>query len=394
MVTLRRKNMKVLILGSSAGAISCADTLRKNDSDVEITVAGKETILPYYRPQLSHMLCDGKEDKHFYLKAENYYKDKNIELLTGKEAVKIDRDSKSVEFASGENIKYDKLVLAVGSINFVPPVEGSDIPGVFDLKFYDDMENINTYIRDKKTVTIVGGGLLGIEAAWTFRKSGKNVNILEFGDRLMARQLSEKASQIILKELGKEGINVFTQKSTKCIIGSDKVEKIILNSGEEISTDMIMFSVGIRPQIGLASEAGLETDKGIVVKEDMKTSDKDIYAVGDCAQVNGVCLGIWPLAMQTGKVAAMDILGKSIEFTMNPPATILKALDIGVYSAGDVTDKDDEIEILEGENYKLYTFKNNIFTGANLIGETKLSSKIFSMLTKKTTREEFLEIMK
>ena len=386
--------MKILILGSSAGAISCADTLRKNDSDIQITVAGKEEILPYYRPQLSHMLGEGKIDSRFYLKPENYYKDNNIELLQGKEAVRIDRDAKKVEFSSGESIDYDKLIIAVGSRNFVPPVEGSDLTGVFNLKFYEDMEKINSYMADKSTVTIIGGGLLGIEAAWTLKKTGKNVNVLEFGDRLMARQLSEKASQIVQDELRGEGINVFTQKSTKCIIGNEKVEKIILESGEEIPTDMLMFSVGVRPETGLATGAGIETDRGIVVNENMRTSDEDIYAVGDCAQVNGICLGIWPLAMQTGKIAALDILGKEARFSMNPPAVILKALNTGVYSAGDIYDRDDHIEEQDGSNYRFFTFKNNILTGANLIGETKLSSKIFSMLTNKTTREQFLEIIK
>lgn len=386
--------MKILILGSSAGAISCADTLRKNDSDIQITVAGKEEILPYYRPQLSHMLGEGKIDSRFYLKPENYYKDNNIELLQGKEAVRIDRDAKKVEFSSGESIDYDKLIIAVGSRNFVPPVEGSDLTGVFNLKFYEDMEKINGYMADKSTVTIIGGGLLGIEAAWTLKKTGKNVNVLEFGDRLMARQLSEKASQIVQDELRGEGINVFTQKSTKCIIGNEKVEKIILESGEEIPTDMLMFSVGVRPETGLATGAGIETDRGIVVNENMRTSDEDIYAVGDCAQVNGICLGIWPLAMQTGKIAALDILGKEARFSMNPPAVILKALNTGVYSAGDIYDKDDYIEEQDGSNYRFFAFKDNILTGANLIGETKLSSKIFSMLTNKTTREQFLEIIK
>lgn len=386
--------MKILILGSSAGAISCADTLRKNDSDIQITVAGKEEILPYYRPQLSHMLGEGKIDSRFYLKPENYYKDNNIELLQGKEAVRIDRDAKKVEFSSGESIDYDKLVIAVGSRNFVPPVEGSDLTGVYNLKFYEDMEKINGYMADKSTVIIIGGGLLGIEAAWTLKKTGKNVNVLEFGDRLMARQLSEKASQIVQDELSSEGINVFTQKSTKCIIGNEKVEKIILESGEEIPTDMLMFSVGVRPETGLATGAGIETDRGIVVNENMRTSDEDIYAVGDCAQVNGICLGIWPLAMQTGKISALDILGKEARFSMNPPAVILKALNTGVYSAGDIYDRDDHIEEQDGSNYRFFTFKDNILTGANLIGDTKLSSKIFSMLTNKTTREQFLEIIK
>lgn len=386
--------MKVLILGSSAAAISCADTLRKNSKDIEITVIGKETIMPYYRPQLSHMLCNGKVDKKFFLKEEGFYKENNINLLLGKEAVEIDREHKSVRLLSKELLSYDKLVIGVGSKNFVPPIDGIDMAGVYNLKFYEDLENINAYIRDKNKVTIIGGGLLGIEAAWMFKEAGKEVTILEFSDRLMIRQLNSNASDIVEKELQKEGINVFTQKSTKCIIGDGKVEKILLESGEEIPTDILMFSIGVRPETKLAKEAGLDVNRGIVVKENMQTSDSDIYAAGDCAEVNGICSGIWPMAMQTGKIAAMDILDKGAELVINPPTTILKALNIGVYSAGDISLKDEEIEQMNVDNYRLFTFKENILTGVNLIGDTKLSSKVFSMLTKRMTKEQVLEIIK
>ncbi|MGB5823626.1 MAG: FAD-dependent oxidoreductase [Proteocatella sp.] len=386
--------MKIVILGSSAASISCADALRKNNKDVEITVVGKEEIMPYYRPQLSHMLCNDEVDKKFFLKEEAFYKEKNIRLILGNEAIEIDRDNKLVKLSSGEVLEYNKLVMGVGSNNFVPPLEGVELEGVCNLKFYEDLKNINTYIKDKNRVTIIGGGLLGIEAAWKFKECGKQVTLLEFADRLMVRQLNPAASAIVQKELQKEGINVFTQKSTKCIIGEGKVEKILLESGEEIPTDLLMFSIGIRPETKLAKESGLEVNRGIVVKKNMQTSDGDIYAAGDCAEVDGICLGIWPMAMQTGKIAAMDILNKSVELVMSPPTTILKALNIGVYSAGDISLKDEEIEQIDVENYRLFTFKENILTGVNLIGDTKLSSKVFSMLTKKMTKEQVLEIIK
>lgn len=386
--------MKVVIVGSSAVAVSCAETLRKNDKDMEISIIGRENIKPYYRPSLSHMLCTDEIDSRFFVKSENYYEENNIELLLGHCVKEIDRVAKKVILDNQTEIFYDKLVLGVGSNNFVPPVEGIELKGVCNLKFYKDLKNINAYLKEKENIVIVGGGLLGIEAAWAFRKANKKVTILEFSERIMARQLNETASSLVKKELEKEGINVFTQKSTKCIIGNGKVEKLILESGEELTADMVMFSIGVRPEIALAKNCNLDTNKGILVKETMQTSDPDIYAAGDCAEVNGMCLGIWPMAMQTGKIAAMDILGKSEKFVINPPTTILKALNIGVYSAGDVFLKDQEIEQCDAQNYRLFTFKDNVITGINLIGETKLSSKAFSMLSKKMTKDEVLEIIK
>lgn len=386
--------MKVVIVGSSAVAVSCAETLRKNDKDIEISIIGRENIKPYYRPSLSHMLCTDEIDSRFFVKSENYYEENNIELLLGHCVKEIDRVAKKVILDNQTEVFYDKLVLGVGSNNFVPPVEGIELTGVCNLKFYKDLKNINAYLKEKENIVIIGGGLLGIEAAWAFRKANKKVTILEFSERIMARQLNETASSLVKKELEKEGINVFTQKSTKCIIGNGKVEKLILESGEELPADMVMFSIGVRPEIALAKNCNLDTNKGILVKETMQTSDPDIYAAGDCAEVNGMCLGIWPMAMQTGKIAAMDILGKSEKFVINPPTTILKALNIGVYSAGDVFLKDQEIEQCDAQNYRLFTFKDNVITGINLIGETKLSSKAFSMLSKKMTKDEVLEIIK
>ena len=386
--------MKVVIVGSSAAAISCAETLRKNDKSVEITIIGKETYMPYYRPSLSHMLCNEDVESRFYLKSEEYYSENNIELVLGKTVESVDRENKKVILDNKEQYFYDKLLLGVGSNNFMPPVEGGELEGVCNLKFFEDLKTINNYMENKCNIVIIGGGLLGIEAAWAFRKANKNVTILEFSDRLMARQLNEKASSMVKKELEKEGINVFTGKSTKCIIGNGKVEKILLESGEKIYTDIVMFSVGVRPEVSLANSCGLKVGRGILVDENMKTSDENIYAAGDCVEVNGMCLGIWPMAMQTGKIAAMDMLGKKEKLVMNPPTTILKALNIGVYSAGDVFAKDDEIEINDSEGYKLFTFKENVITGINLIGETKLSSKGFSMLSKKMTKDEVLEIIK
>ncbi len=386
--------MKVVIVGSSAVAVSCAETLRKNDKDIEISIIGRENIKPYYRPSLSHMLCTDEIDSRFFVKPENYYEENNIELLLGHCVKEIDRVAKKVILDNQTEVLYDKLVLGVGSNNFVPPVEGIELTGVCNLKFYKDLKNINAYLKEKENIVIIGGGLLGIEAAWAFRKANKKVTILEFSERIMARQLNETASSLVKKELEKEGINVFTQKSTKCIIGNGKVEKLILESGEELPADMVMFSIGVRPEIALAKNCNLDTNKGILVKETMQTSDPDIYAAGDCAEVNGMCLGIWPMAMQTGKIAAMDILGKSEKFVINPPTTILKALNIGVYSAGDVFLKDQEIEQCDAQNYRLFTFKDNVITGINLIGETKLSSKAFSMLSKKMTKDEVLEIIK
>ncbi len=378
--------MKVIIIGTSAAALACAERLRK-ESDAEITMIGREKVNPYFRPSLSHMILTDEVDPKFFLKEADFYKEKNINLVLESEVKSIDPEKKVIALQDKE-LAYDKLVLAVGSENFVPPIAGVDKEGIFNLKYLSDVEAINEYAKDKKNITIVGGGLLGIEAAWAFYKAGKKVTILEFFDRLMARQLCPEASQRVEDELRKIGIDVLTGKSTKEIQGDEAVKQIVLESGEVIPTDVLFFSVGVRPNVGLAKEAGLTVDRGIVVDQNMLTSNGDIYAIGDCSQIGPMVPGIWPLALQTGRAAADHILGKvQTAPDSNPPIAILKALNIGVYSAGDITKQDDAILKNDGENLKLFIFENNKLTGVNLIGDTKLSSKVPKWIKEGASKE-------
>lgn len=385
--------MKVLIIGSSAGAISCAENIKKGNKDIEVTVVSNDFIKPYFRPTLSHMILDDSYSDKLFFKKDDFYSSNDINLVLSKNIVKIDRDKKIVISEDGDSIQYDKLVLAVGSYNFMPPIENIDVEGVFNLKYYSDLLKINEYSKDIENITIIGGGLLGIEAAWAFKNAGKKVTILEFAPRLMIRQLSEKASEIIKKELEKSGIRVITNNSTKTIVGDNKVEKIILQSEEEIKTDLLFFSVGVRPNTDLAKESELSVDRGIVVDNNMITSDKDIYAVGDCSQINGIVPGLWTHAMQMGRAAANNILGNDNNIVLSTPVALLKALDIGVYSIGDVSvESDENIEIFEGNNYKFYSVKDGVLLGANLLGDTKLSSKISKLINTKIIRDDLLKL--
>ena len=196
-------------------------------------------------------------------------------------------------------------------------------------------------------------------------------------------------------ELKKCGITVLTGKSTKEIQGEESVKQIVLESGEVIPTEVLFFSVGVRPNTSLAKDAGLAVDRGIVVDENMMTSDPDIYAIGDCSQMGSVVPGIWPLALQTGRAAANHLLGKANDLSeANPPIAILKALEIGVYSAGDVTKRDDTLMLQEGSDLKYFTFEKNRLTGVNLIGDTKLSARIPKMLKEGTARGAVEDLLK
>ncbi len=383
--------MRVIIVGGGVGALTCAETLRKG-SDFEILMFSEEALKPYFRPSLSHMILNEKIESNFMLKKDAFFDENNIALSINSRVKAVDAKEKRIVLANDEILAYDKLVLATGSNSFILPVEGNDKTGVFSLKYYSDLQAINAYVVHCEDITIIGGGLLGIEAAWAFLKAGKKVRILEFSDRLMPRQLCEEAGELLLKELRRVGIEVLLSSSAKSIEGMERVESITLQSGETLKTDAILFSVGVRPNLELAKSAGVAVDRGILVNGSMQTSDKDIYAVGDCSQLEAMVPGIWPLAMQMGKIAATHILGGEMKMQLNPPITMLKALDIGVYSAGDISDFDDSI-ILKGDDFKFFAFKNGRFVGVNLIGNTKLSAKIPKLLAEQMTKEDIEKIL-
>ena len=370
--------MKIVIIGSSAAAISAAETLRKLNPDIKITMISSDDRLPYYRPMLSHMIGESEYPANFYLKTKEYFQEKNISIILNTKVTRIDKDKKIVTTENNASYEYDKLILCTGSNNFVPPLEGTDKKGVYTIKYASDIENINKNLDKVKKAVIIGGGLLGIEAAWSLLHKNIDVSMVEFSDRLMPRQLDVKASKLVLESATKSGIKFYLGESSKAILGEESVTGIELSSKKILDADMVIISVGVR---------------GIMVTKNLKTCDEDIYAAGDNVQIGNSTYGIWPAAMQMGKIAAANVLGDNKEFEGFIPATILKGLEIGVYSAGDIEDKEGRTyEIVEDSNdYKKLVFENDILVGGLLIGETKLSSKIYSALTQKKTKSQIID---
>ena len=385
--------MKIVIIGSSAAAISSAETLRKLNPDIKITMISSDDRLPYYRPMLSHMIGESEYPANFYLKTKEYFQEKNISIILNTKVIGIDKDKKIVTTENNANYEYDKLILCTGSNNFVPPLEGTDKKGVYTIKYASDIENINKSLDKVKKAVIIGGGLLGIEAAWSLLHKNIDVSMVEFSDRLMPRQLDVKASKLVLESATKSGIKFYLGESSKAILGEESVTGVELSSKKILDADMVIISVGVRANLDLPKGCKIDCDRGIMVTKNLKTCDEDIYAAGDNVQIGNSTYGIWPAAMQMGKIAAANVLGDNKEFEGFIPATILKGLEIGVYSAGDIEDKEGRTyEIVEdSDNYKKLVFENDILVGGLLIGETKLSSKIYSALTQKKTKSQIID---
>lgn len=383
--------MKYVIIGNGIAGLSAAEEIRKGDKEASIKIISKEKYLTYYRVKLSHFI--NKLDyklKDLMVHDESWYKEKNIELLLNTEVKSINTKTKELIIDDNNSIKYDKLLIANGSRPFVPPIDGINKEGVFALRTIDDLDEVQNYFKKCQTVSVIGGGLLGIEAAWAIRKMGKKVNIIEFFPYLLPRQLDEELGKYLEKNLEKEGLKFYLDAAAEKMEGNNKIESIMLKDGRKIDTDGVLVSTGIRSNIKIAEGSPIEIDRGIVVDKNMKTNVEDIYAAGDIAQFNGMVLALWSAAMDQGKIAGKNMLGESKEYTLPNSATTLMIGDIKMFSVGQIGDVEEELSI-KGEDYfhKLF-IKEGRLVGGVLFGDIKKMIALKNAVNEKRDISEML----
>ena len=282
------------------------------------------------------------------------------------------------------------MILANGSSCIVPPITGANIEGVFTIRKAKDIFLIHDFIKanDIKNITIIGGGLLGIEAAWALKQSSNifNISIIDNSGRLLSRQLDEEGSSILKDIMVKNGINLYT--GVKEIYGNKSVNYIELVDGGKLPSEMVIISAGIKSNTGIAKESGININKGIIVDSKMKTNLDNIYAAGDCAEFNNFIWGIWPVAMEQGKIAGLCSCGFETEYTEIVPSNLLQVMDVNVFSAGDISGKDSEQLKYEDNIYTKLFHKNGILCGAILIGDTKKGFALKKAIEKQTNFSE------
>jgi flavorubredoxin/NADPH-dependent 2,4-dienoyl-CoA reductase/sulfur reductase-like enzyme len=373
------KDEKFVIIGNGIAGYTAAESIRKRNKVCSIEILSSEKVLTYYRPQLSDYLQNKLPDSEFYVSDENWYKDNNILVKLGVNVSEIKSENKKVVLENGEEVKYDKLIIANGARSFLPPVKGSDKEGVVTLRSLEDAERIMDKMENAKVAVVVGGGLLGLEGAWAMRQRGLEVYVIERSNRLLVRQLDEEGAKIFKKIVDDSGVHVLTEEDTEEILGEDKVSGFKLKSGKIIDSDIVLFSTGVRPRKEVAEKSGLKVDKGVIVNEKMETNIKDIYACGDVAELNGRAYGNWPAAIEMAKVAGANASGDDIVFEGFVPSTVFTSMNANVFSCGDVASSD-LVGIgstnLDKNIYKKMFFRKGVIVGGILIGDTKSSVKI------------------
>lgn len=387
-----------LIIGNGIAGLSATEEIRKKDPQGKILIVSEEKPSTYWRTRLSDLISKDFTEEEIFVKKHSWYDDRKIEERLFTKVEKIDPEKRIAYLAGGEEIEFKKALIATGARAFVPPITNIDSKGVFAIRTVDDLRSFKEYVANKKEVVVIGGGILGLEAAFSAKKLGLEITVIESFDYLLARQLDRELSEKLEKNLNELGIKTITGKNTAEILTKDgAVCGVKLADGTDLSADAIMVQAGVRSNIKIAQDSGLETDRGVVVNDHLETAHEGIFAAGDCAQIGQFTIGLWTSSQEMGKIAGHNMTGDSESYKQPKPFSTLMLGGIKLFSAGMNSGEGIEEERIEKEDkiYKLFKkedsyvggilwgdimyqndVKNIVFNGKAL-EETKLGTEIF-----------------
>jgi nitrite reductase (NADH) large subunit len=367
---------KLVIIGNGMAPGRMLEHLfEKAPGRYQVTIFNAEPRVNYDRIMLSPVLSGEKAYEEIVIHGDGWYIKNNVTLYKGHKIVAIDRIARTVTSSHGVVESYDRLVIATGSVPFIIPVPGNDLPGVLSYRDLDDVQAMLLAAQSRAKAVVIGGGLLGLEAAAGLKSRGMDVTVIHVAPTLMERQLDPAAGYLLKKAVEERGIKVLTSANTKAITGDGRVEGVELADGSIVPATLVVMAVGIRPNVGLARDAGLAVNRGIVVDDGMSTSDGNIIALGECAEVGGQVYGLVAPLYEMARVAAAHLSGDtSAAFVHSDTPTKLKVTGIDLYLIGDFADGDDREEIVLRDAsagvYKRLIIRQNKIIGTVLYGET------------------------
>jgi nitrite reductase (NADH) large subunit len=365
----------LVVVGNGMAAARLVDELAKVAlGRYAIAVIGDEPRLAYNRVLLSSVLAGETASHEIELRPAAWWRDRGVTLKYGCVATEVDVGRRELKIANEESIGFSRLVLATGSAPLRLNVPGADLAGVHTFRDSRDVDLLLTLAAQKKRVVVVGGGLLGLEAAYGLAKAGAPVTLIHLTDRLMERQLDAPAGELLKSLVERKGIKIMLKANTARILGETRVEGVELTDGCTIDAEAVIFAAGIRPNIALARDAGIAVNRGIVVDDHLQTGAPDIFALGECAEHHGICYGLVEPAYEQAAVLARHLAGKASTYNGSVVATNLKVSGVGVFSAGDFMGADGTEAIVLNDfrhgTYKKLVISNGRLTGAVLVGDT------------------------
>jgi nitrite reductase (NADH) large subunit len=364
----------LVIVGNGMAAARLVDELTKAaQGRYAIAVIGEEPRLAYNRVLLSSVLAGETASHDIELKPAKWWRDRGVTLKYGCVATEIDVGRRELKIANEESIAFSRLVLATGSTPLRLNLPGADLAGVHTFRDSRDVDLLLTLAARRKRVVVVGGGLLGLEAAYGLAKAGSQVTLIHLMDRLMERQLDAPAAELLKTLVERKGIKVLLNADTARLHGESRIESVELSDGRRIETDAVIFAAGIRPNIALAKDAGIPVNRGIVVDDCLQTGAPDIFALGECAEHRGVCYGLVEPAYEQARVLAQRLAGRTAAYAGSVVATNLKVSGVSVFSAGDFMGAEGTEAIVlndaRGGTYKKLVISEGRLTGAVLVGD-------------------------
>ena len=379
--------MKVVIIGNGIAGSFSAQNIRAQDEEIEILIISQEEYPYYTRVKLPELISEKITIKDLIVFKEDWYENQNIKTILGKNIKSISAKEKYIMIEGEKDpVNYDKLIIATGAYSNIPPIKNAREmvgKGLFTLRNIKDALTIKTYIKDKdvKKAVIIGGGLLGLELAKQVKDCDLDTTVVEFFPRLLPRQLDAESGVFLKEEIESMGIKVILDSITEEIIGNGSVEKVKIKDKSEIEADIVLIQAGVRPDIGLAKNTGLETNMGIIVNEFLETSDENIYAVGDCIEFKGQVWGIIPACIEQSKIVAASVVGKlKQKYVETIPKNTLKIVGIDLTSIGIFDPEDTQLigagwKILKNANKKRKYYKKVVLEGNKLKGAIIMGAK-------------------
>ncbi len=384
---------KIIIIGNGAAGNFALEEISSQPTEFDITVITSESTPSYFRPMLSEYVSLPEIPNRFFIHDQAWYDAHGINILYETSVKSIDTNNQCIVLEDDKTLSYDKLILCTGSKNFIPPMPGSKKENVVNLRTLSDADIIKNKAKTAKQVVIIGGGLLGLELGWQLRKLNIDVTVVEMMQRLLPRQLDEEASTLFEEKVAATGIKVIKGVQTQEIVGNEFATGVMLGTGEVLDADLVIFSIGIRADVLLAKNAGLNIDRGILVDDFMQTSTKNIYAAGDCAEFAGINYAIWPEAVEQGKIAGLNASGIKTVYEPVVPFNIYHGMDMKLFSIGDVGGNPANNYAVhregDADHFEKYFYINDVIVGGILMGNISKSGKLKKAVMSGLKRLEF-----
>ncbi|HEY1149488.1 MAG TPA: FAD-dependent oxidoreductase [Pseudoduganella sp.] len=380
----------LVVVGNGMAGMRTVEELLKLAPDLyDITVFGAEPHGNYNRILLSPVLAGEKTVDDIMLHTREWYQQNGITLHAGDPVEHIDRKRRTVRARSGLEVRYDRLLLATGSRPFIIPVPGHELPGVLAFRDIQDVEHMLEAARNHKHAVVIGGGLLGLEAANGLQRQGMEVTVVHVTDSLMNQQLDKPAAALLQKALEQKGLRFLLGAQTTGIVGPDRVTAVRFADGSEVPADLVVMTAGVRPNIALAKSAGLHCDRAIVVDDTLQTYDPRVYAVGECVQHRSATFGLVAPIWDQARVCGAHLAGAGVRrYVQQASPTRLKVTGVDLYSVGDfIGGEGSEDLVLRDPRrgvYKRLVLNGNRIAGAVLYGDVQDGPWYFDLIQKRT----------